>query len=145
MSNHIQRDAAVDGYATEREQAYWDELYRTVDNPSVAAVLVKNLLDQETVGAHRALYLRVLVTLEKRAARQRRLQLLAGGLLAVPRAIARILRPMKAKGSDERVERLRRLLEDPALAVELAEALDALRVAGQSPADPGRVERAQAA
>lgn len=132
-------------HAMWREEVHWNHLYRTVDRPSVAAVLVRNLVDHEIVGEHRGLYLRALVTLERHAARQRRLRIAFAALSALPRGVARLLRSLRGKPPQPALQvDAGELLRDQRFISEMARALEGLRpAASELPQGAGRQQAEQ--
>lgn len=135
MPDNQQDSAELQTCIQQEEQAQWAFLYTHVHESAVAAVVVEHLLDHESVSTHRGLFLRAMVTLEKEKRRAAR--------VASLRAAFDVLRGRSWRaGSKARVQEL---LRDPALAMELAQALQASGTTLERSAESGLGQSSKAA
>ena len=74
----------------QREDVLWTRLYGSVNQPAVARVLVKNLLDTESATSHRALFLAAAVTVERERRRQQVVISAFDAVSFIPRSIWRL-------------------------------------------------------
>lgn len=143
MRDNEQHSAELRTFIQQEEQAQWAFLYTHVHESAVAAVVVEHLLDHESVSGHRGLFLRVMVTIEKDRRRAVRVASLRSAVRAAVRAAFDVLRGRGWRTSGQ--ARLQELLRDPALTMELAQALQASDVAQRRTAEPGLGQSSKAA